>query len=225
MDYTDLAVSYARRYGLNPEIFVRQMMQESGMNPDAVSPKGALGIAQIMPATARNPGYGVRPIEDPTDPEEGLRFGAEYMRALLDEFGGDYKLALSAYNAGAGAVKKYGGVPPFQETQNYVSKILGGAMQPDVPGGLSMGVPSSSMPSEDLMMGVPQDTSREDLLESLMGRFRNEDSPEHAEMLKRLMSMNAQGPMSGAQSSSEGIFSLPEARTVQTATERLAGLQ
>jgi hypothetical protein len=225
MDYTDLAVSYARRYGLNPEIFVRQMMQESGMNPDAVSPKGALGIAQIMPATARNPGYGVRPIEDPTDPEEGLRFGAEYMRAMLDEFGGDYKLALSAYNAGAGAVKKYGGVPPFQETQNYVSKILGGAMQPDVPGGLSMGVPSSSMPSEDLMMGVPQDTSREDLLESLMGRFRNEDSPEHAEMLKRLMSMNAQGPMSGAQSSSEGIFSLPEARTVQTATERLAGLQ
>jgi hypothetical protein len=225
MDYTDLAVSYARRYGLNPEIFVRQMMQESGMNPDAVSPKGALGIAQIMPATARNPGYGVRPIEDPTDPEEGLRFGAEYMRAMLDEFGGDYKLALSAYNAGAGAVKKYGGVPPFQETQNYVSKILGGAMQPDVPGGLSMGVPSSSMPSEDLMMGVPQDTSREDLLESLMGRFRNEDSPEHAEMLKRLMSMNAQGPMSGAGSSSEGIFSLPEARTVQTATERLAGLQ
>jgi hypothetical protein len=225
MDYTDLAVSYARRYGLNPEIFVRQMMQESGMNPDAVSPKGALGIAQIMPATARNPGYGVRPIEDPTDPEEGLRFGAEFMRAMLDEFGGDYKLALSAYNAGAGAVKKYGGVPPFQETQNYVSKILGGAMQPDVPGGLSMGVPSSSMPSEDLMMGVPQDTSREDLLESLMGRFRNEDSPEHAEMLKRLMSMNAQGPMSGAGSSSEGIFSLPEARTVQTATERLAGLQ
>ena len=225
MDYTDLAVSYARRYGLNPEIFVRQMMQESGMNPDAVSPKGALGIAQIMPATARNPGYGVRPIEDPTDPEEGLRFGAEFMRAMLDEFGGDYKLALSAYNAGAGAVKKYGGVPPFQETQNYVSKILGGAMQPDVPGGLSMGVPSSSMPSEDLMMGVPQDTSREDLLESLMGRFRNEDSPEHAEILKRLMSMNAQGPMSGAQSSSEGIFSLPEARTVQTATERLAGLQ
>ena len=225
MDYTDLAVSYARRYGLNPEIFVSQMMQESGMNPDAVSPKGALGIAQIMPATARNPGYGVRPIEDPTDPEEGLRFGAEYMRAMLDEFGGDYKLALSAYNAGAGAVKKYGGVPPFQETQNYVSKILGGAMQPDVPGGLSMGVPSSSMPSEDLMMGVPQDTSREDLLESLMGRFRNEDSPEHAEMLKRLMSMNAQGPMSGAGSSSEGIFSLPEARTVQTATERLAGLQ
>lgn len=225
MDYTDLAVSYARRYGLNPEIFVRQMIQESGMNPDAVSPKGALGIAQIMPATARNPGYGVRPIEDPTDPEEGLRFGAEYMRAMLDEFGGDYKLALAAYNAGAGAVKKAGGVPPFQETQNYVSKILGGAMQPDVPGGLSMGVPSSSMPSEDLMMGVPQDTSREDLLESLMGRFRNEDSPEHAEMLKRLMSMNAQGPMSGAQSSSEGIFSLPEARTVQTATERLAGLQ
>jgi hypothetical protein len=226
MDYTDLAVSYARRYGLDPEIFVRQMMQESGMNPDAVSPAGALGIAQIMPATARDPGYGVRPIADPRDPEEGLRFGAEYMRAMLDEFGGDYKLALAAYNAGAGAVKKAGGVPPFKETQDYVSIILGGKGMPSTPGGLSMGAPAGSgseaMPSEELMLGMTQDEDKQALLESLMGRFRNEDSPEHAEMLKRLMAMNAQGPMSGAGASSEGIFSLPEARTVQTATERLA---
>jgi hypothetical protein len=221
MDYTDLAVSYARRYGLDPEIFVRQMMQESGMNPDAVSPKGALGIAQIMPATARNPGYGVRPIEDPTDPEEGLRFGAEYMRAMLDEFGGNYGLALAAYNAGAGAVKKAGGIPPFQETQNYVATILGGKMKPSTPGGLSMGA-QGSMPSEDLMLGIPEDTSREDLLESLVGRFRNENSPEHAEMLSRLAAMSGQGSMSGAQSEEMGIFSLPEARTVRTASERMA---
>jgi hypothetical protein len=224
MDYAALAADYARRYGLDPEIFVRQMMQESGLNPDAVSPKGALGIAQIMPATARDPGYGVRPIEDPRDPEEALRFGAEYMRAMLDEFGGDYGLALAAYNAGAGAVKKAGGIPPFQETQNYVSTILGGKMQPDTPGGLSMGA-QGSMPSEDLMLGRTEDQARADVMESIMGRFRNEDTPEHAEMLKRLMAMNAQGPTPGAAPSQEGLFSLPAARTVPTVLERMAARQ
>jgi hypothetical protein len=147
------------------------------------------------------------------------------MRAMLDEFGGDYKLALAAYNAGAGAVKKAGGVPPFQETQNYVNSILGGAMQPDVPGGLSMGVPASSLPSEDLMLGRTEDQAQADVLESIMGRFRNEDTPEHAQMLEQIMALNARGPMSGAQPSQEGIFALPEARTVQTATERMAALQ
>ena len=224
MNYGELAASYARAYGLDPEIFVRQMMQESGLNPDAVSPKGAVGIAQIMPDTARDPGYGVRPIEDPTDPEEGLRFGAEYMRAMLDEFGGDYKLALAAYNAGAGAVKKAGGVPPFQETQNYVNAILGGAMQPDVPGGLSMGVPASSLASEDLMMGRTEDQAQADVLESIMGRFRNEDTPEHAAMLEQIMALNARGPGAGAQPSQEGIFALPQARSTPTAVERLREL-
>jgi len=225
MNYGELAASYAREYGLDPEIFVRQMMQESGLNPDAVSPAGAVGIAQIMPATARDPGYGVRPIEDPTDPEEGLRFGAEYMRAMLDEFGGDYRLALSAYNAGAGAVKKYGGVPPFQETQNYVSKILGGAMQPDVPGGLSMGIPASSLPGEDLMMGTTRDEDTETLLRSVLGRFSPENQEEQASALARLTALNAQGPGAGVQPSQGGIFALPEARTVPTVAERMASLQ
>lgn len=223
MNYSELAASYARRYGLDPEIFVRQMMQESGLNPDAVSPKGAVGIAQIMPATARDPGYGVTPISDPRDPEEALRFGAEFMRAMLDEFNGDYGLALSAYNAGPGAVKKYGGIPPFAETQNYVSKILGGTMQPDVPGGLSMGV-SGTMPSEELMLGTTQDEDTETLLRSVLGRFNPENQGEQAAALARFTAMNTQGPSSAAQPEKTGIFALPEARSTPTAVERLRSL-
>jgi len=224
MNYGELAASIAREYGLNPEIFVRQMMQESGLNPDAVSPAGAVGIAQIMPDTARDPGYGVTPITDPRDPDEALRFGAEFMRAMLDEFNGDYALALAAYNAGAGAVKKYGGVPPFQETQNYVSNILGGAMQPDVPGGLSMGVPASSLPSEELMMGTTQDEDTDTVLRSILGRFSPENQEEQAAALARFTAMNAQGPSSAAQPEKTGIFSLPEARSTPTAVERLRSL-
>ena len=222
MNYGELAASYARRYGLDPEIFVRQMVQESGLNPDAVSPKGAVGIAQIMPGTARDPGYGVSPITDPTDPEEALRFGAQYMRAMLDKYG-DYGLALAAYNAGPGAVDKAGGIPPFQETQNYVASILGGTMQPDVPGGLSMGV-SGTMPSEELMMGTTQDEDRDALLDSILGRFNPENQEEQAAALARFSGINAQGPSSAAQAEKTGIFALPEARSTPTAVERLRSL-
>ena len=222
MNYGELAASYARRYGLDPEIFVRQMMQESGLNPDAVSPKGAVGIAQIMPGTARDPGYGVTPVTDPTDPEEALRFGAEYMRAMLDKYG-DYGLALAAYNAGPGAVDEAGGIPPFQETQNYVASILGGTMQPDVPGGLSMGV-SGTMPSEELMLGTTQDEDRNALLDSILGRFNPENQEEQASALARFSGINAQGPSSAAQAEKTGIFALPEARSTPTAVERLRSL-
>jgi hypothetical protein len=223
MNYSELAASYARRYGLDPEIFVRQMVQESGLNPDAVSPKGAVGIAQIMPDTARDPGFGIEPISDPRDPEEALRFGAEYMRAMLDRYG-DYGLALAAYNAGPGAVDKAGGIPAFQETQNYVANILGGKMQPDVPGGLSMGTPGS-LPSEDLMFGTPEDEDRQALIKSVLGRFRPKDQGAMAEDLARFSAINAQGGGRTAAPSAEGIFALPEARSTMTAVERLRGLQ
>jgi soluble lytic murein transglycosylase-like protein len=81
-----------------------------------------------MPSTAADPGYGVRPLaaEDLMNPAENLRFSAEYLSAMLREFDGSERLALAAYNAGPGAVKECGDVPPFQETQNYVRAILGG---------------------------------------------------------------------------------------------------
>lgn len=108
-----------------------QIMQESGGNPQAVSPKGAAGIMQIMPDTARDPGYGVKPLQgwDGVDPrtapvEEQIRFGNDYRNALTKKFG-SVDLGLAAYNAGAGNVQKYGGIPPFKETQNYVASIKG----------------------------------------------------------------------------------------------------
>ena len=108
----------ARRHQIPPELFVRLVQQESGWNPGAVSPKGAMGLAQLMPETARRLGV------DPMDPHENLEGGARYLRQQYEKFG-SWRLALAAYNAGPGAVEKYGDVPPYQETQNYVRAILG----------------------------------------------------------------------------------------------------
>lgn len=105
--------------------------RESGGDLAALSDKGAAGIMQIMPDTARNPGYGVAPLRgwDGVDPrtapkEEQIRFGVDYLNAMRQEFGGDISLALAAYNAGPGAVARYGGVPPYKETKEYVKGIL-----------------------------------------------------------------------------------------------------
>jgi hypothetical protein len=84
-----------------------------------------------MAATAQDPGYGVAPLRDRLDPVENLRFSAEYMRAMLDKYDGDYRLALAAYNAGPGRVDQAGGIPGIEETQNYVAKILGGQLRPE----------------------------------------------------------------------------------------------
>src|SRR5499427_4359233 len=122
-DLQDYARQVANKYGIDPDIFVRQIQQESGFNPGARSPAGATGIAQFMPDTAR--GMGI----DPSDPYAALDAAARLDASNLSKYGGDYSKALAAYNAGGGNVDKYGGVPPFQETQTYVSNILGGAKQ------------------------------------------------------------------------------------------------
>jgi len=92
---------------------------ESGLRPEAVSPKGAVGVMQLMPGTAQGLGLG-----DLRDVSTNIDGGARYLRGLLDQFGGDTALALAAYNAGPGAVKRYGGVPPYAETQGFVSRVL-----------------------------------------------------------------------------------------------------
>jgi hypothetical protein len=207
MNYAEMAAATARQYGIDPEIFVRQMVQESGLNPGAVSPKGAVGIAQIMPDTARDPGYGVTPISDRTDPVEALRFGAQLMRAMLDEFNGDYRLALAAYNAGAGAVNKAGGIPPFEETQNYVRAILGGAGSP-IGSGMSMGSPGGTTPSEDLMMGVPADEGKMSLMEMIQPMLRAQVTPEQAQALAQTEQDNLQYFDRTARPSREGIGSI-----------------
>jgi len=119
VDYREEARKAALEFGLDPDIYVALIQQESGFNPNAQSPKGAFGLAQLMPGTALDLGV-MR-----TDPIDNLRGGAKYLREQYDAFGQDYRLALAAYNAGPGNVRKHGGIPPFAETQNYVSRILG----------------------------------------------------------------------------------------------------
>src|SRR5262252_3395149 len=111
----------AQQAGIDPDIFVNQIQQESGFNPSAKSPVGAIGIAQFMPGTAQ--GMGI----DPTDPYAALDAAAKMDAQNLQKYGGDWRKVLAAYNAGPNAVDQYGGVPPYKETQDYVSTILGGA--------------------------------------------------------------------------------------------------
>lgn len=116
--YLDPARSAARRHGIPEDLFLRLVQQESGWNPRAVSHKGAIGLAQLMPATAQ------RLRVNPADPAENLDGGARYLAEQYRKFG-TWQLALAAYNAGPGAVLKYGGVPPYRETMNYVKVIWG----------------------------------------------------------------------------------------------------
>ncbi len=116
--FLSLAKEAARRHGVPEDLFLRLVQQESGWNPGAVSPKGAMGLAQLMPGTA------ALLAVDATDPAENLDGGARYLAMMFDRFG-SWRLALAAYNAGPEAVEKYGGIPPFDETQTYVKAILG----------------------------------------------------------------------------------------------------
>lgn len=116
-----MAYQAAARYGLDPCLILSVMRAESAFNQGAVSPKGASGLMQLMPATAQR--FGVKNI---FDPQENISAGARYLRWLLDRFRGDLRLALAGYNAGEGAVEFYGyRIPPFSETQNYVRIIYG----------------------------------------------------------------------------------------------------
>ncbi len=117
-EYLEVAKAAARKHGIPEDLFLRLVQQESGWNPGAKSPKGASGLAQLMPGTAKIMGV------DIDDPAQNLDGGARYLRLMYDKFG-TWKLALAAYNAGPGAVEKHGGVPPYDETKNYVLAILG----------------------------------------------------------------------------------------------------
>jgi soluble lytic murein transglycosylase-like protein len=114
----------AKKHGIDPALLAGLVKQESGFDPNAGSSAGARGLTQLMPATAA--GLGVTNVLDPIQNLDG---GAKYLRQQLDAFGGDVTRALAAYNAGPGAVQRYGGVPPYAETQNYVRIVQANAAQ------------------------------------------------------------------------------------------------
>jgi len=117
--FTPLIEKVARKNHLDPKLLHAVIRAESAYDPGAVSPKGAIGLMQLMPETARR--YG---IDDPHDPAHNIEAGARYLRELLENFG-DVKLAVAAYNAGEQAVRKYGNrIPPYRETRQYVARVM-----------------------------------------------------------------------------------------------------
>jgi cell wall-associated NlpC family hydrolase len=118
--YDDMIKQAASEAGVSPALVKAVAKAESGFDPNSTSPAGAQGLMQLMPGTASGLG-----VTNPLDPMQSLRGGARYLRQMLDRFGGDVEKAVAAYNAGPNAVARYGGVPPFAETQAYVPRVLG----------------------------------------------------------------------------------------------------
>jgi len=118
-EFEPIIKSLASEYGVDKSLVKAVIHAESGYNPNAVSSKGAQGLMQLMPKTAQ----GLK-VSNSFDPKDNIRGGIRYLRFLLDTFKGDVTLALAAYNAGLSRVSQYGGVPPYAETRNYISKVL-----------------------------------------------------------------------------------------------------
>lgn len=165
MDLRAAAIAAAERNGIPVDLFLRVVNAESAWNPDAVSPAGALGLGQLMPGTAAELGV------DPRDPLQNLDGAARYLAQQYRDFG-DWKLATAAYNAGPGNVRKYGGVPPFAETQNYVAKLLGESGGHGVPFGqnaLASAEPMSAPYTGNALAGMQE---REQMLNALAQAYR-----------------------------------------------------
>lgn len=118
-DISQMIQNASAQNGVDPSLISAVIKNESGFNPSATSPVGAQGLMQLMPGTAAGLG-----VSNSYDPQQNINGGAKYLRGLLDEFHGSLPMTIAAYNAGPGAVQKYGGVPPYAETKNYVNNVM-----------------------------------------------------------------------------------------------------
>lgn len=118
-DYHQIILSKAQKYKVEPSLIKAVIKAESNFDPIAISPKGAMGLMQLMPYTARQ-----MDVRNPFEPEENIEAGVRYLKYLLDKFDGNLTLALAAYNAGADTVERAGGIPPIQETRQYIRRVL-----------------------------------------------------------------------------------------------------
>jgi hypothetical protein len=143
-DVRALAAAAARRHGLDPELVLAVVSVESGFRPQAVSPKGARGLMQLMPKTAGELG-----VTDAFDPQQNLDGGVRHLGSLLSLYGGDVRRALAAYNAGQGAVARHNGVPPYAETRAYVERVLGRYTPPGSGSGGSKAKKRIAAPTKD----------------------------------------------------------------------------
>jgi soluble lytic murein transglycosylase-like protein len=145
--YGKIIYDIAVRHSINPHLVAALIHVESAFNAKAVSSKGAYGLMQLLPETARR--FGVKKKKDLFDPKKNLEAGVRYLKWLADRFGGDAEKILAAYNAGEGAVERFGGIPPYQETQSYVTRIFGllGLAVPPAP----VPAPPSATPSQESM--------------------------------------------------------------------------
>ena len=117
--FSEIIQEASNTYGIDESIIGAVIKQESSFNPQAKSSCGAMGLMQLMPDTAKSLG-----VKDAYNPEENIMAGVKYLKQKIDEFDGNLPLALAAYNAGSGAVRKHGGIPPYKETKAYVNKIM-----------------------------------------------------------------------------------------------------
>jgi soluble lytic murein transglycosylase-like protein len=142
--YGQIIYDIAVRHSINPQLVAALIHVESAFNPRAVSRKGARGLMQLLPETARR--FGVNRKRDLFNPAKNLEAGVKYLKWLTERFGGDIQKSLAAYNAGEGAVDRFGGIPPYHETQQYVQRIFGllGITVPEPP---AVPAPAAPLPA------------------------------------------------------------------------------
>jgi soluble lytic murein transglycosylase-like protein len=142
--YTPTIEAAAARNGIDPAVLYGLIQQESNFDPTATSGAGALGLTQLMPGTAASLG-----VTEPLNPAQSIEGGARYLGQLMHQFGGNVSDALAAYNAGPGAVQQYGGIPPYAETQQYVTKVLDNAAAYSQSQGTSADADVTAAPADD----------------------------------------------------------------------------